>query len=194
MNWLIGIDRAVTLWINGLLGPQWDSLWLLLSDAKVWFPAYAIVMVVMLWKLGWKKGLIVIASLILTVVLTDQLSADIKQGFERLRPCYTTWMLENGLRWPVTQPHHFGFFSGHASNTFGFAIASYMGFKGARNFNIKAYGTGVFIWAVMVALSRVMLAAHYFGDVLVGTVFGLAVGAVVAYAARLIIRKVRFFA
>jgi membrane-associated phospholipid phosphatase len=32
------------------------------------------------------------------------------------------------------------------------------------------------IWAAVMSLSRVMLAAHYLGDILVGCLFGLAVG------------------
>lgn len=161
-----------------------------LSDVRIWFPAYGIIFGVMLWRLGWKKGLVIILSCILAVILTDQISAHIKDSVQRLRPLYTTGLLQNGLHWPLGRYSFFGFFSGHASNAFGFAICSLLGFRlndATRRY--RTYGWCVFAWAVLVALSRVMMAAHYFGDVLVGTLFGLSVGLLMAGLARGAVRR-----
>ena len=194
MNWdaLIELDRQATLWLNGLDQAPPESVWLLLSDARIWFPAYGAVMVLLLLRLGWKRGLLVIASLFLTVLLADQLSGLVKHGLERLRPCYDYAMLENGLRWPWGKAGgFFGFFSSHAGNCFGFAVTSFLGFRwndpSGRKY--RAYGWGVFLWASLVSLSRVMMAAHFLGDVVVGAVFGAFIGLAVAAATRLIIAK-----
>ena len=190
---ILQIDQHISLWINSFNTPAVDPFWLLLSDAKVWFPAYGVVMAMLLYRLGWKKGLVAVLSLVLCIVLTDQLSGLVKSGFERLRPCYDTGMLAAGLKWPYGQAYgFFGFFSSHASNTWGFALASYLGFRlNDPSRHYCAYGWGVFIWATLVGLSRVMMAAHYLGDVLVGTLFGLLIGGLVAGAARLLIVKAK---
>ena len=188
---LIQLDQHITLWLNNLSTPGIDPVWMLFSDSRIWFPAYGIVMGVMIWRMGWKKGLAVVLSLIVCVVLTDQLSSAIKDGLERLRPCYNSWMIDNGLRLPYgITGHLFGFFSGHASNTFGFAAASFLGFKyNDTRHSYKAYGWGVSIWAALVALSRIMIGAHFLGDILVGSLFGLAVGTAVAWTThRVIVR------
>jgi undecaprenyl-diphosphatase len=178
---LIGIDQEITLWINSFHSAWTDSFWIFLSDVKVWFPAYGVILGMMVYRLGWKKGLIVILSCILTVVLADQISYHIKEGIDRLRPYYTTDLLHRGLHWPYNRSSYFGFFSGHASNAFGFALCSFLGFRlNDRTCRYTAYGCGIFTWATLVALSRVMLAAHFFGDVLVGCLFGLTVGLLVA--------------
>lgn len=187
---LIGIDQDITLWINGFHSAWSDSVWMFFSDVRIWFPAYGIIMAMMIYRLGWKKGLIVLLSCILTVVLTDQISYHIKEGVDRLRPYYTTEMLQRGLHWPLNRSSFFGFFSGHASNTFGFAICSFLGFRlNDRTCRYRIYGLGVFIWAFLVALSRVMMAAHYFGDVTVGMFFGLSVGLLMAGIAHAVIRR-----
>ena len=46
-------------------------------------------------------------------------------------------------------------------------------------------------WAALVAVSRVMLAAHYVGDILVGCAVGLALGFALAYAMHWLIVKAR---
>ena len=192
---MIELDRQITLWINSLGCESWDGFWLFMSNAKVWFPLYAAIMALIIWKLGWKKGLIVIASLILTVVVTDQLSGLVKSFAHRLRPCYDPWMLEHGVR-AVAHPHsQFGFFSSHAANTFGFAIASSIGlnkchFERSRKiYFTSVYTALIFLWATFVSLSRVMLAAHFFGDILVGAVFGLVVGCGMALVVKSVIAK-----
>ena len=189
---LIGIDQDITLWLNGFHSAWTDPFWMYLSDIRIWFPVYGAIIVVMLRRLGWKKGLVVILSCILTVVLCDQISAHIKDGVGRLRPCYTTWMLQNGLHWPLCRYGFYGFFSGHASNAFGFATCSWLGFRlNDPSHNYRIYGWCAFAWAFLVAVSRVMMAAHYFGDILVGTVFGIAVGLLTAGLAHAAIQRLQ---
>ena len=187
---LIGIDQDITLWINGFHSAWTDPFWMFLSDVRIWFPAYGVILGMMLYRLGWKKGLVVVLSCILCVVLTDQISHHIKEGVDRLRPYFTTSLLERGLHWPLNRSSFFGFFSGHASNAFGFAVCSWLGFRlNDRTYKYKVYGWCVFLWAFLVSLSRIMMAAHFFGDVLVGTFFGLATGLLCAALAHAAIRQ-----
>ena len=188
---IVQIDQAATLWINKLDTPALFPLWMGLSDARIWFPAYAMIMGFIIWKLGWKKGLLVSLSLILCVVLTDQLSGLVKDSVARLRPCFNTWMVENGVLIPYGQAGGlYGFFSSHAANVFGFAAASSLGLK-LNGKAVPQYAWGIFIWASLVSLSRIMMAAHFLGDVLVGVVFGLSIGVILAYLVRLIVVKAR---
>lgn len=179
---LIQWDRQATLWLNQLGTPTWDSFWLLLSDIKIWFPAYGAVMVVLLWKLGWKKGLAVVLSLVLCVVAIDQSANLVKDSVARLRPCYDAWMNRNGIRLPFGLTGHlYGFFSAHAANSFGFAVTSWLGFRlNDPGHDYRAYGCCVFIWAALMSVSRIMMGAHFLGDIIVGTCYGLAVGLTLA--------------
>ena len=187
---LIGIDQDVTLWINSFHAAWSDPIWMFFSDVRVWFPMYGVIMAMFFIRLGWKKGLVVLLSCILCVVLCDQISYHVKEGLDRLRPYYTADLLERGLHWPLNRSSFFGFFSGHASNAWGFAICSFLGFRlNDRSRNYTAYGWFICIWAALVALSRVMVAAHFFGDILVGTLFGLAVGTFCAALARGAVRQ-----
>ena len=77
---IIALDQRITLWINSFNSPLSDSFWVFMSDTKIWFPAYGVVMGVMIWRLGWKKGLLMILAMILTVVAADQISAHIKDS------------------------------------------------------------------------------------------------------------------
>ena len=190
MERLIGIDQDITLWLNGFHSPWSDQFWMFMSDVRIWFPMYGVILGMMIYRLGWKKGLVVVLSCILTVVLTDQISYHIKESVDRLRPFYTSDLLERGLHWPLNRTGFFGFFSGHASNAFGFAMCSFLGFRlNDRSRKYTIYGWCIFAWAALVALSRVMMAAHFFGDIFVGTLFGMAVGLFCAALARGVIRK-----
>ena len=190
MERLIGIDQDITLWLNGFHSPWSDQFWMFMSDVRIWFPMYGVIMGMMIYRLGWKKGFVVVLSCILTVVLTDQISYHIKESIDRLRPFYTSDMLERGLHWPLNRTGFFGFFSGHASNAFGFAMCSFLGFRlNDRSRKYTIYGWYIFAWAALVALSRVMMAAHFFGDIFVGTLFGMAVGLFCAALTRGVIRK-----
>ena len=187
---LIGLDQDITLWINSFHCAWSDSFWMFLSDVRIWFPAYGVILGMLIYKLGWKRGLVAVLSCVLTVVLADQISAHIKDSVERLRPLYTTALLQNGLHWPLGRYSFFGFFSGHASNAFGFAACSWLGFRNDPSSRYRTFGVCIFLWAFLVSLSRIMMAAHFFGDVVVGSLFGLLVGTGVALAARAVIRRI----
>ena len=187
---LIDLDRTITLGLNSLHSPAMDQFWMALSDKAIWFPAYLIVAVYIFRQLGRERGLIVVTSVILTVIFCDQVSNLVKLYAERLRPCYDGIMLQNGLHYPEIRKGFFGFFSGHASNAFGFAAGSWAGFQlNDKSRHYGLYGCFIMLWAMLVSLSRTMLAAHYLGDILVGSLFGLTLGLVLAFAAHKLIVK-----
>ncbi len=193
LDQLIQWDQQATLWLNNLGNSTWDPFWLMLSDIKFWYPAYLILVVFLIKELGWKKGLVVVLSAICMVVFVDQSCNAVKAGVERLRPCYNSWMIANGLRLPYGLVGHlFGFFSGHAANTFGLASCSYLGFRlNNPGHKYRAYGIGIFVWSTLVASSRIIVGAHFLGDIFVGACYGTAVGTALAYLAHYIIVKAK---
>lgn len=186
---LIEIDQAATLYLNSFHTPLTDSFWIVLSDVRVWFPAYGFILLMMFLRLGWRKALIVLLSCIATVILADQISYHVKYAVERLRPCYTAAMIENGIHLPLPRKGLYGFFSGHSSNVFSFIACSLVGFRNDGEHSYNAYMWWGFVWAALVALSRVMTAMHFVGDILVGMVFGLVLGYLTGYTTRFIILK-----
>lgn len=183
------IDQHLTLWINDFGTPGADSLWLMLSDIKVWFLAYFLIGIYLIKRLGWKKGLIMIVAAALTILLVDQTANLVKNSVCRLRPCYTSYMLDNGLHWSEGRGGFFGFYSGHAANSFAFAtiVAAALSMVEKNKFD-RWLIAGVYTWASLVSISRIMAGKHYLGDILVGAVAGSLTALAVAMLAKLIIR------
>jgi undecaprenyl-diphosphatase len=105
-------------------------------------------------------------------------------------------MLSHGLNVLEKGSSSFSFFSAHAANAFGLATCTYFGLSRllaghseAKPKWLKAYGTWMFIWAVLVAVSRVFVGKHYLGDVMVGAAVGTLVGYLMAVAASKIFKK-----
>ena len=193
MDRLVQIDQQISLWLNQHNPEALNGFWHVLSGIREWIPLYGLVMVALIWRLGWKKGLAVILTLILGVVLTDQIANLFKDGFMRLRPCRDPWMIANGVVCPDgIHGGLYGFFSGHASNAFGFAAGSWAGFQlNDRKHNYSLYGCLIMLWSMLVSLSRTMLAAHYLGDILTGSLFGLTLGLTLAYAVHKLLVKAK---
>jgi undecaprenyl-diphosphatase len=180
----VHIDQQATLALNSLHTAAGDHFWLMMSDHKVWIPFYLTLIFIILRRLGWRRGLILVAACLVAFALSDQLSTLVKRSVERLRPCYTTWMLENGLHTPEGRGGYFGFFSSHASNAFMLIACILTGLRAdpaCRHKDIALIG---YTWASLVAFSRIMMGKHYLGDVLTGIVFGWMVGWLCGLAAR----------
>lgn len=190
------LDQQVTLAINSWHSSISDPVWAFFSDKLVWIPMYVGIIVLLFWKLGWKKALVVMAAVLLTFGFCDQFSNMIKHAVARIRPVNDEFMISSGLH-ILEKGGGYSFFSAHAANSLGLAFSSYIGLKswliGKPSKKvpiwIKAYGGWIFFWAAMVGISRIFVGKHYLGDVLVGFAVGAAAGIAFGYLARYIIRR-----
>ena len=178
------LDQDITLWLN-MHQPcvAIDYIMVFFSKIPVWFPLYAITIFFVFRNnrvtTGFEKkkhfnnawaSLIYVTGMALCLLLCDQTANLFKDGIERLRPCHDSYMVSNGLRVLEGAGGFYGFFSGHASNAFGWAILTSLIFRK------KWYTIAIYVWAALLAISRIYVGKHYLGDVLVGTVFGLFFG------------------
>ena len=181
---VVRADQAATLWINSFHTPFTDSVWIFFSKVEVWIPLYALVAFFLFRRLGWKRALVAIAAIALTAVCSDQTANLFKDWICRLRPSHDPWMLAHGLYLPYDAGGQYGFFSGHAANTFGFAASTLAIFRSDEGHSYKAYGWAIFIWAFLVSLSRIFLGRHFLGDILVGAAVGMLLGWLFALVSR----------
>ena len=182
------LDQEVSLVINSWHSSITDPIWQFFSDKIVWIPMYAAIVALLIWRLGWKKGLIAIAGVLLTFGFCDQFSNVIKYAVCRIRPVNDEFMVAQGLHILETGGGY-GFFSAHAANSFGLAASTYLGIRMDKRLKWKGYAVWMFFWAGMVAMSRVFVGKHYFGDVIVGSIVGLAAGFAFGYLAKWVCNK-----
>lgn len=171
MGSLIDLDKAITVAVNGWnsVGTL-DSFMLFMSKVWVWVPLYLIIVIALFKRLNWKNALIALAIIAAAFAFTDRFSYFLKESICRLRPCEEP-MLGGIIRCIEKRGSLYGFPSGHACNTFCFALIT------SRLFKKRWIGISLFLWATVVSYSRIYVGKHYFGDVLAGALLGLAAGA-----------------
>ena len=186
-------DAEATLWINSIHSPASDAVWKVFSNVRIWFVLYALIIVLLIRRLGWKKGLVACGAAILTYLCCDPWFGEmVKYGVARLRPCWTQEMVDGGLRLLEGRGHLYGFFSAHAATTMGFAVCTSTCLRRLdKTHKYTLYGVGMVTWSLLVGFSRVFAGKHYLGDVLVGFAAGLAFGLLLADLAVLLCKKLR---
>lgn len=186
---VIALDRDATLALNGLGGGWSDGLMVFASHKLTWIPLYALLIVFLFWRLGWRRALVFLAAVGLTFLACDQLSNLFKWGFERLRPCHDSGMVEGGLRILEGKGGRYGFFSAHAANVFGVAWCVILAFHSDKGHRYGYLTAGLLFWATWVSFSRVFVGKHFLGDVLVGIAIGTALGLAFGALARWLVRR-----
>lgn len=191
-------DQLLTLEINSWHSSITDPIWQFFSNIHVWIPMYVLIVALLVWRLGWKKGLVIVLAAAATFGFCDQFSNFIKDLVGRVRPLNDEFMKANGLHILEKGTRSFSFFSAHAANAFGLATSTSIGLKldnrlfssEAGKFSCgKAYISWMYFWAFMVALSRAFVGKHYMGDIIVGSMIGAAAGLAFASLAKYIICK-----
>lgn len=191
---LDSIDKAATLAINSLHCPATDFIWVTFSNKWIWYVMYFLIALLMFRNLGWRKALVATASIVLTIVCCDQGANYVKELVARLRPCCNEEMMSKGFRaleW-FNPNGEYGFYSAHAANTMGFAVASFMAFRNDRSRSATGYGIFIIIWALLVGISRVFVGKHFLGDVLAGFVVGAVVAVIFSLIASAVMKTKPF--
>ena len=182
-------DQLATLEINSWHSGITDPIWEFFSNIPIWIPMYMLIVALVIWRLGWKKGLIVIAAAALTFGFCDQFSNFLKALTERLRPCNDPYMISNGLH-ILEKGGKYGFFSAHAANAFGLATSTFIGLRTDNAHKYDWYAYFMYTWAFLVAVSRIFVGKHFLGDIIVGSMIGVAAGLVFGNGAKYLIRRI----
>ncbi|RZJ48434.1 MAG: phosphatase PAP2 family protein [Chryseobacterium sp.] len=183
MEEIILEDKKAFLYLNNLGDTPFDQFWILISGTFIWIPLYIIFCYFLYKNFKLKSLLYILLFVAIGVTISDQLASIFKYGVARSRPCHDP-SLQSYMR-AVKCGGQFGFYSAHASNTF--FLASYLSFL--LKDKLKWFPYVIFVWAVIVAYSRIYLGVHFPIDILVGAFVGILLGAVFSMFAKKVINK-----
>jgi undecaprenyl-diphosphatase len=165
---IIAFDHKLFLSLNGMGSIPFDAFWMFMTNKAVNVSVYLVVLTYFLKKTNLKSFLILLVIVGLLVLVTDQVTNLFKYGFQRLRPCHEP-LLEGLVR--LVKPNcggSYGYFSGHASNSFALAVFFSLILKSRA----KIIPLILLVLASLIAYSRIYIGVHYPLDVLSGVVFG----------------------
>lgn len=165
------IDERIILAVNGWNSPFFDDAMWWISGKFTWWPFYLALIIFIFYRKNWKKGLMIVFSIVLVITLADQTSVHFfKEVFERLRPSHNPELADKLHIINNYRGGKYGFISSHASNSF--AVAGFL----SMVFRLKWFSIVLMVWAALVSYSRMYLGVHYFTDVFVGALWGLLIG------------------
>ena len=183
MEEIILEDKQAMIFLNNLGSSTFDPFWILVSEKWFWIPLY-VIFLYFLYKNFNKKSLFYILLFVaLGITASDQIANIFKFGFERLRPCHDPSL--EGLLREVKCGGKFGFYSAHSSNSF--FVATYITILLGKK--IKQLPYFLFVWAAIVAYSRVYLGMHFPGDIIVGAIMGILLALFFGTLAKKVIKK-----
>ncbi len=185
LDWLNQIDTELFLFLNGLHNSFFDFLMYWISNKYIWIPLYAFFLILIVRKYKW-KAVIVLVFVAVLISVSDQISVHLfKDTIMRLRPCHEPEL--QGLVHLVNNKcgGQHGFISSHATNTF--ALAGFLSVLLRKS--MKYFSLAIFIWASLIAYSRIYLGVHYPADVLVGAIVGIVLGKILSILVLIFINR-----
>ncbi len=166
---LVQQDKELFLFLNNLGSSTWDGFWMFITNKWSSVPLYLLLAYLCYLNFGWKRTLGILLTIALLILVTDQFANFLKNGVQRLRPCFDPEI--NDLMRLVKKScgGRYGYFSAHAANST--AVAFF--FTKLFRKKYKLVGFFLFIWAILVAYSRIYIGVHFPLDVFSGIAIGL---------------------
>jgi len=169
---LIELDREIFIYLNSLGKREYDFFWLVMTNKILNFTIYVIFSIIYLSKTNLKRFSLLLFTILLMILFTDQTTNFFKYSFSRLRPCHEEDLIGIIRLLKSNCGGLYGYFSAHASNSF--ALASFFSMLYRKNgIKIPIFLISV---AVLVSYSRIYIGVHYPFDVISGAFFGILSG------------------
>ena len=162
---IIQKDKELLIYLNNLGTENWDTLWLGITHQFNWAPLFIFIIFLVIKNFGWKRGGVVIISMILLVAFSDQFTNLIKNSVERLRPNNDP-EIKHLLRIFI-KPQSFSFMSGHATTSTFFSVFTVLLLREKYK-----YIYFILLFPLVFAYSRVYLGVHFPLDISVGIIIG----------------------
>lgn len=166
---IIQWDKDLLVFLNGLGNETWDFFWLYITKQLNWWPLFLVILYLLYRKLPLKQLILLLLTLTLFFVFTDQMTNLVKNTVQRYRPVNDpelTDVIRN-----IKGSASWSYFSGHASNSLG---AIFIIFMVMKNYYKKAWL--LFLFPLVFAYTRLYLGLHFPLDILSGYLFGLLSG------------------
>lgn len=169
------LDQQLLLFINSLNTPWLDVAMMHITKLKIFLPLYIWWAYELIRLVKWRGFALFAFCMALLITVTDQTANFSKNNVARYRP---THHLELGQKVHVVNEYRggqYGFYSGHAANTFGIAMFLFLLFRKKKSVIRYTF----FAFAFIASYSRMYLGVHYPFDILIGTLTGLLYGSLI---------------
>ena len=176
-------ERELFFFLNGSNSTLLDNFFYIYTNKWTWVIFYICFLWVFIYKKNWKEIICILAAILLLFFFTDKISSGFfKPVFHRFRPTHHPDFIEHVKTVFNYRGGPYGFISGHAANSFGFATFC------ALIFRNKLFTFTIMLFATLNAYSRIYIGVHFISDIVVGALVG-ALLAIFMYKFYIFIRR-----